>query len=402
MSAAANKTKFSLKVLPKQFWFIVLGIILLLFFFWYLSTRRQTFLSPLGEGNILSYLTGNKVQVIGFLPYWNINEELETDFSAIDQLMYFGLIVGEDGMLIRQENGETEPGWYKLKTSNKFKQIMANAKKQNKKVLLTIICFDPDVTDIVVSDPLIRENLISEIVAIVGEYDFDGVDIDFEYFPSDDNIPDFGSRFNQFLSLLKNRLSAENKKSILSVDIYPRAFIYDWPYELQEMGKIVDQVIIMAYDFTQRGSSVSGPVAPIKGESENEMSIVKTLQASLNQVDHRKLILGIPLYGYEWRTVSDEYKSIAYPGSGVTASYERVSELIKEEEVDIKWDDKAFSPWLVYEKNGTISQIYFDDLKSISLKVELVRQLNLGGVAFWALGYEDQDPDFWKTLKKKL
>jgi len=54
------------------------------------------------------------------------------------------------------------------------------------------------------------------------------------------------------------------------------------------------------------------------------------------------------------------------------------------------------------KKNGTISQIYFDDLKSISLKVELVRQLNLGGVAFWALGYEDQDPDFWKTLKKKL
>ena len=402
MSAAANKTKFFLKRLPKRFWFIALGIILLLFFFWYFSSRRQTFLSPLGEGNILSYLTGKKVQVIGFLPYWNINEKLETDFSAIDQLMYFGLIVGEDGMLVKQENGETEPGWYKLKSSEKFKQIMDNAQKQNKKVLLTIICFDPNVADIIVSDSLIRENLISEIVAIVGEYNFDGVDIDFEYFPSDDNIPDFGSRFNQFLSLLKNRLSAENPKSILSVDIYPRAFIYDWPYELEEMGKIVDQIIIMAYDFTQSNSPTSGPVAPMKGESDNEMSIVKTLKASLNQIDKSKLILGIPLYGYEWRTVSGDHRSDVYSGSGVTASYERVSKLIKEEEVDIKWDDKAFSPWLVYEKNGTISQIYFDDLKSISLKVELVQQLNLGGIAFWALGYEDQAPDFWKTLKKKL
>ena len=291
MSAAANKTKFSLKVLPKQFWFIVFGVILLLFFFWYFSSRRQTFLSPLGEGNILSYLTGKKVQVIGFLPYWNINEKLQTDFSAIDQLMYFGLIVGEDGMLIKQEKGETEPGWYKLKSSEKFKQIMSDAQKQNKKVLLTIICFDSFVTDTVVSDPLIRENLISEIVSITGEYNFDGVDIDFEYFPSDDNIPDFGSRFNQFLSLLKNRLSAANPKSILSVDIYPRAFIYDWPYELEEMGKIVDQVIIMAYDFTQRNSSVSGPVAPMKGENDNEMSIVKTLQASLNQIDKTTLVL---------------------------------------------------------------------------------------------------------------
>ena len=126
------------------------------------------------------------------------------------------------------------------------------------------------------------------------------------------------------------------------------------------------------------------------------------MQASLNQIDKTKLVLGIPLYGYEWRTVSDDHRSDAYPGSGVTASYERIKELIKKEEVDIKWDDKAFSPWLVYEKNGIISQIYFDDLKSISLKVELARQLNLKGVAFWALGYEDQEPDFWKTLKKKL
>lgn len=361
---------------------------------------REIFLSPLGEG-VLHKLVGRKPQVVGFLPYWNLQDDYEINFSVIDQLIYFGLIVAEDGSFLEVQAGEAEPGLNKL-NSDSVEAIFQEARKKHKKILVSFISFDARITDTVISDAVVRERLISGIVNLVREKGLDGADIDFEYFPDDDNLEDFGKQFNQFLRLLKKELVKNDRQAILSVDIYPKAFIYDWPYRLKEMGQIVDQVIIMAYDYTQSNSAFAGPVAPMKNKDEREMSIVQTMIPALDRIDKTKLILGIPLYGYEWRTVSEEPRSRTYWGSGQMASYARVKELISEEKLIPKWDEIAFSPWLVYKKGWQIKQIYYDDLRSIALKVELSQQLGLKGMAFWALGYEGNDGEVWQFLKKKL
>jgi spore germination protein len=67
-----------------------------------------------------------------------------------------------------------------------------------------------------------------------------------------------------------------------------------------------------------------------------------------------------------------------------------------------EWDDEAMSPYLVYKEDGAIKQIYYENLASLSLKYQLVRQLNLSGVAFWAIGYEGEFQEVWQEAGKKL
>ena len=309
--------------------------------------------------------------------------------------------MAEDGSLQTVQDGETEPGWQRL-SSGAVTNILTEAKRRRKKTFLSIISFDADITDAIISDTEKRQRLINEIITVVKDHDFDGVDVDFEYFPGDDNLADFGSQFNQFLQELKAALKKPNKAAVLSVDIYPKALIYGWPYQLPELGKIADQIIIMAYDYTQSSADNTGPVAPIKSQNEKEMSIVQTMKAALTQIDKTKLILGIPLYGYEWRVVSEAPRSQTYWGSGEMASYARVKELIKEKNLTVNWDEVAYSPWLTYREGWQIKQIYFEDLKSLSGKIELAQQLDLQGIAFWALGYEGNHREIWDLLKKKL
>ena len=77
------------------------------------------------------------------------------------------------------------------------------------------------------------------------------------------------------------------------------------------------------------------------------------------------------------------------------SSWNRTKELIKEKNLEVKWDELSMSPWLVFEENGKIHQIYFENEKSLSAKIDLVKQNKLGGWGFWALGYEGEDEFVW-------
>jgi hypothetical protein len=47
-------------------------------------------------------------------------------------------------------------------------------------------------------------------------------------------------------------------------------------------------------------------------------------------MDKKKVVLAYPLYGYEWRTGSDEYGAKAVKGWSAMASYKRVKELLND------------------------------------------------------------------------
>lgn len=51
-------------------------------------------------------------------------------------------------------------------------------------------------------------------------------------------------------------------------------------------------MFIMAYDWHHAGSE-PGPVAPIT-------EIRRTIEFTIAQVPSRKIIIGVPLYGYDW------------------------------------------------------------------------------------------------------
>jgi len=394
------------KKLNKRWWYliwpVVVGISLGLgFIFWKSRNANFELLSPLA-GSPLSFLTGHKEkkEVIGFLPYWTVKDFEPGDFKHLPftQIAYFGLSLDSQGNFIYHENGERELGafWLQGKTLAK---IFENARKAGVKNLLVVKSFDNQTIDSVITEASPSARAIENITAKVMEYNLDGVNIDFEYILEGKMATNSAQKLVEFSDRLNKRLEEEKPGSIVSIDIYPNGFFYNEPYDVIRLSQVCDQIILMAYDFHQMGSAKAGPVAPMRAPLGSR-SITDTLQMAFEKkVPSQKLILGIPLYGYEWQTVSGEHQANTYPRSGVLATYKRVKELVAEKRLFTFWDNLAMSPWLIYKDEGKTQQIYFENDRSIGLKLELTKQAELGGIAFWAIGYEGGDRQFWQIIK---
>jgi spore germination protein len=200
---------------------------------------------------------------------------------------------------------------------------------------------------------------------------------------------------------LQKRLNIE-----LSFCLYSSAANKPWLWDISALTPHVDHVVIMAYDFHRSSSSVAGPVAPVFGGKEHwDSDIVTHLKEFTSLVPPEKIILGVPFYGYEWETTSGHSRASVFPGTGSTASYNRVQELLKNQtqpDIQEHWDELALSPYLTFTQNNRSHVIYYENQRSLSYKLDLVRDLQLGGVAIWALGYESESREPWDVIQQKF
>lgn len=338
-------------------------------------------------------------EVIGFLPSWTAAQNVNVDTKILTQVIYFGLGVNDNGEIIKY-NKENNPTFEWLYfTSDYFMNIRREAKENNAKVLISFKMFDNESIDNLISNSASADFFIKNAISIVNEYDLDGINLDFEYF-TDSDFPT--SRYlNNFLEKLSSALKEENGENILSVDVNATVIISDKAYDMIKIGELADQVIVMAYDYRNINSLSAGPVSPLHGEI-NEHSIGKSVDSLIGKVSLNKIILAVPFYGYEWETLNKKNKSAVIPNSGALATYKRVMELLSNrKDVEKYWDSKSFSSWLVYDQNGVIKQIYYEDEQSIAAKMEFIKNKNLGGIAIWALGYEGKYSDIWNSIASK-
>ncbi|KKQ36327.1 MAG: Glycosyl hydrolase, family 18 [Candidatus Roizmanbacteria bacterium GW2011_GWA2_37_7] len=336
--------------------------------------------------------------VVGFLPSWSIAQNAQVHPEYLDQIIYFGLGINDNGELMKfNDDGDALVEWtYFL--SDTFENIRIRTKDTNTKILIAIKNFDNTSIDTLISSNTHRKRAIKAITTLVNDYQLDGVNIDFEYFTKTD-FPTMRF-YNQFLTELSQELKKQNPDAVLSVDINATAVYRDNAYDIVKIGDVVDHVIVMGYDYHIQTSSFVGPVAPIAAD-EDEPSLTKTIESMKGRIEPHKVILAVPLYGYEWQTYTKAADSRTIPQTGALATYKRVRELISvRDDLSISYDDLSQSPRIVYVQNGLIKQIYYDDEKSLMKKYELIAKHNLGGMGLWALGYEGDFIEPWNLIKE--
>lgn len=335
----------------------------------------------------------HKKQVIGFLPYWLLDRVEGKDYSRhITTLTYFGLTVASDGAILKLTTPtEEEPGWTTLK-SNRLKKILESAKEKDITLSLLIFSADEEAIDSLVSHPKKHANtLMDQVIPIMGEYGFTDLNLDIESVkPASQEAR---MHFIEFTHEVKKRLDEANMGT-LSIDISPTAFIK--PYLIDPMGikESVDNVIIMAYDYHYQGSAVTGPVAPLYGaDTESEFDTDAGIRQVLAIYPARKVLLGIPLYGYAWETIDPVPRAAVLPGSGLTSSNLRTERFLADcASCSAKVDKIALESYVIYRnsESGIYHQIFFPDKNATQAKVDYAQKYKLGGVAMWALGYEGE------------
>jgi chitinase len=263
--------------------------------------------------------------------------------------------------------------------------------------------------------PESRQRFVTSGVELVGRYDIDGLDIDWEYpgLPGKGNThrPEDKQNFTALMAELRAALDAAGaprKKHLLLT--FAAGALPEY-LEHTEMGKVqasVDFVNLMTYDFRE------ADMDPEAGHHANlfthpgdpkQLSADRMTKAFIAAgVPAAKLVLGVPFYGRAWGDVKDANQGLYQPAKAaddkIETSYTDLADQLVGRNGYLRvWDDRAQAPFLWNaEKRVFIS---YEDPQSLRLKCRYVRDNGLGGVMFWEY-YSDRRGDLLGTLFTEL
>lgn len=346
------------------------------------------FYSPAISQEIVQEISPN--HVIGFLPYW-LAGKAKSDYAPyITTLTYFGLTLDGQGKIMKLVNEqEEEPGWYALR-SGKMDSFFKQAKQSGMTRSLLVFSADQQTIEELISDPSAHaKNVINEVAPIMKKYEFTDLNLDIESVsPASEEAQ---TNFETFVHEIKKQMNDRNLGT-LTIDVSPTALYKNYLIDPKKIAPYVDYMVFMTYDYHYQGSSVTGPVAPLGGGGTiSEFDVEVAMKDALKIIPKNKIIMGIPLYGYEWETLNDIPRSAIIPGTGITASNARVESFLEScTTCSAKFDDVAKESYLIYldEDTGVYHQIFYPDKRSMQEKTDFAQKNNIAGVAVWALGYE--------------
>ncbi|MCI1859383.1 MAG: glycosyl hydrolase family 18 protein [Sporolactobacillus sp.] len=216
----------------------------------------------------------------------------------------------------------------------------------------------------------VQAHLIDNIIAAATSRGYGGVTIDFEGVQPADR-----QAFVTFLQALRTRTQAAGLNLSIAVpaktsDAVPWVRGYDY----EAIGAIVDQFFIMAYDWHHAGSE-PGATAPIA-------DVRATVNYAAGLMDADKIILGTPFYGYDWIIPY----SGATPGRAIT--YSAAVNLAMAEQVPINFSEADQSAYFYYTDDlGRNHVVWFEDVRSLIAKTEIVYDRQLGGIGTWQINF---------------
>lgn len=203
-----------------------------------------------------------------------------------------------------------------------------------------------------------RRAAAAALSALVVERGYDGLHIDFEYLHSE-STPDFA----RFLSELK-ALNAMRGKS-LSIAAFPP--LHGKPeeaafFDMRQIGPHIDGVVYMTYDYHLLRP---GPVTHLGW-------VRKNIEIASEGFDRRKIWMGVPLYGYEWRRPGARPRPISETqGEALCRRYA------------CQRDESGVQTVI-----GGPYPANFADRETRLQMTALAEELGLRGVAMWRIGFE--------------
>ena len=230
--------------------------------------------------------------------------------------------------------------------------------------------FDSNFTSGILADQSVWKKYAHNLVQYAYIYGFDGYNFDFENIDYADR-----DRLTTFVSYLSNHLHRYNIKTSIDVTGYSDSPEWSLVYNRKALADTVDYVVLMAYDETWAKSTTAGPVASYPWVRSHTERI-------LSEVSSQKLILGVPFYMRLWHDTNGYAKS-------ETLAMKNTGNYFANYRDKMTWDDRLKLYYLSIPTAAGSDRIWFEDNTSLGLKLDLVKELHLGGFAAWRKGFED-------------
>jgi len=158
-------------------------------------------------------------------------------------------------------------------------------------------------------------------------------------------------------------------------------------YDYVEMGKYADFISVMAY--AEHGATADpGPVAGLPW-------VRRIAEYSAGAIGARKVSLGVPFYGMRWEaTDPKDTPPPTRKWRGRSSRYADTARALASAEM--VWDDTHSSPHMSFDSAGRRTELWFENARSLQVKLHLAHELGFVGISAWVAGQED--PAFWDSL----
>lgn len=230
--------------------------------------------------------------------------------------------------------------------------------------------FNSGLIQILAENMEVQNRLIQNLLEMVREKGYVGVDVDFEYIEPADRVgyADFVNRLRGVMNENGYRVSVALAPK---TSPYQRGLLYEaMDYHL--LGRSADYVFLMTYEWGYTYGPPL-PVAPLP-------NVRQVLEYALSEIPAEQITLGIPNYGYNWPLPYERGVTRATLIGNVEANV-----IAALRGVEIQYDEYNQSPFFRYEAYGTEHEVWFEDVRSILAKIELAAESKIRGVGYWNL-----------------
>lgn len=344
-----------------------------------------------------------------WVPYWREasgSAEVIKNINKIDIISPFSFEMRGDGTF-------TDP----MKLDTGAYADMIKVAKENKKIIVPSILWwatgtGRDDLHSVLSEKESRLSLINDIKISVKKYNLDGIDIDFENKLAESRVP-----FNTFLTELSKEMHADGKVLICTIEartpldskyanLSPEAYKkkleeVDYSNDFKTIGKVCDQVRIMAYDqqdddkqlnsIRQENNTAYKPVADIDW-------VEKVLTLAMRDIEWKKIIVGVPTYGNKYEITRDVTgKIINYNKIGSMNYFYADAEAKEKNLTQIRNSSGELS--YAYVDINKLKEYYvvYSDAEAIAQKINIARLYKIGGIAIFKVD-GNNDKNIWSKI----
>ncbi|MDX1495017.1 MAG: glycosyl hydrolase family 18 protein, partial [Longimicrobiales bacterium] len=283
----------------------------------------------------------------------------------------------------------------------RWSDAMAAARAAGVQVVPTVSMHDADAFEALFADAGAVARLVDTLLGILAtDAELAGLHLDVEVFRPVD--PAARDGYTAFVARLAKAMRETHPTRTLSVFVL--AFDDDDVYNERALGQIADFVVVQGYDYHSMGSSNAGPVGAVRGWGRLSWENVLARFDGFG-VPRERMVMSVPLYGYEWPVVSEEAGAAA-SGTAVTVPYAAPADILPDaprarqqgEAHGVRRDPESGSPYYVYRDGDGWRQGWYEDAESLRLKFAFVRENGLGGIALFPLAYGTEE--LWDELRR--
>jgi spore germination protein YaaH len=319
--------------------------------------------------------------VVAAVPYWNMQHDTSvvlTNRKDVNEVSPWIYGLSSSGAIVPQ---------YPKAQAAAITSDLARLRAAGLRMVPTIAnvtngAFAAHPVDAILRSPALTRDHIAAIVALVDRQNDAGIDIDYEDLPPGDR-----AAYTRFVTELAAALHARGK--VLSVAVFPQTGSatagskVTAAQDYAAIGKVADQVRIMGYNY-HWASSGSGAVAPVSW-------VRSVLKYATTQMPASKVVLGIPLFGYDWPDGKQPAQTI---------SWLQALRLSRQYHTTANYDKTSQAPHFSYASGGRSHTVWFENAESSTAKFDVVKGNSAAGVYLWMYGYED--PGTWPALRATL